>query len=372
LEAKILQSSEKLREELDEHAPSWSHREVLGVELWQALSALAFLVAGYVLKKISNVVVAHAAARYQSDAKLRFDYLFLSAAGKPLGYLILLGGVAGAAYVLPLPGHPPNLHVLVFAVFKVLLVADVLWFLFRIVDVLVQHLTHVARRTGSRLDDQILPLISKSLKVIIALVCAVWVVQLLGYSVTSLLAGLGIGGLAVALALQDALANFFGSVFILLDRPFRVGDMVKIREVQGKVEEIGLRSTRIRTLAGTLVYMPNKMIAESVVDNLSQVSGRQVTHSVRLPRTTEPHVLDRAVDVVREALGRTEGVDPASVTVHIDSLPGLGADIKISCLTTSADFEEQAAARDRIAQAVAAALARENLVAGPPPEAGKA
>jgi MscS family membrane protein len=135
----------------------------------------------------------------------------------------------------------------VLAVLKVLLAADVLWFLFRSVDVGVQCLAKLARRTDSRLDDQLIPLIRKALKITIGIVCFLWVVQLLGFSISSLIAGLGIGGLAVALALQDPLGNFFGSVFLFLDRPFGVGDWIKMDNVEGIVEDIGFRSTRVRT-----------------------------------------------------------------------------------------------------------------------------
>ena len=240
------------RIDLSSHVPEWARQEMMGVAIWQFLAAFFFILAGLVLKKISDFVFDRKIIPLLKRTRFAFDNLLAEAASKPVGWLLFLGGFGVAFGVLTLPTEP-NVRGFVFGTLKVLLVADAMWFLFRLVDVGVHYLSAVAEKTESKLDDQLVPVIRKALKATIAVISFVWVIQLLGYNVSSLLAGLGIGGLAVALALQDTLANFFGSIFIILDRPFAVGDWIKIGETEGVVEEIGFRSTRIRTWPTTVV-----------------------------------------------------------------------------------------------------------------------
>jgi len=357
---------EKLPGEIQEHVPSWARREFLGVAVWQAIAAVAFLVVGYLVKKVSDALTRRAQARFEANAERRFELVLAASAGKPLGYLILLAGVAGALWVLPLPEQPADVKFLAFAIAKVLLVADVLWFLFRAIDAAVAGLARLSERGQSRFGDQLVPMLRKSLKGILAIVCALWVVQLLGYSVTSLLAGLGIGGLAVALALQDTLANFFGSVFIFTDRPFKVGDQVRIADVEGVVEEIGFRSTRIRTWPASLVSIPNKTVAGATVENLSRMSRRRVMQTLGLPYKTGPDEMERAVAAVRETVAGDSGVDPEDVVVRFSDFGATGLQVLVIYYTRAVAYGEHLAAKERVNLAVMRRLRELGLSIGPP------
>jgi len=184
----------------------------------------------------------------------------------------------------------------------------------------------------------------------------VWVVQLLGYSVSSLLAGLGIGGLAVALALQDTLSNFFGSIFIFVDRPFRVGDMVRIDDVEGTVEEIGFRSTRIRTWPATLVSIPNKTVAESVVDNWSKMPKRRVFQTVGVTYETSADQMERAVAAIRKILEDDAGVDPEFLVVRFEDFGASSLDIRVAYFTKATDYAGYLETRERVNLAIMRAL----------------
>ena len=113
-------------------------------------------------------------------------------------------------------------------------------------------------------------------------------IQNLGYSVSGLLASLGIGGLAVALAAKDTLSNVFGSLMLILDRPFKLGDWIKAGDMEGTVEEIGFRSTRIRTFAKTLITVPNSIIANLPLDNFSRMPKRRIKLTVGVTYATTP------------------------------------------------------------------------------------
>jgi len=272
--------------------------------------------------------------------------------------LFALLGLYGAFAVLPLS---PGMSRFVFGALKVLVAGDVLWFLFRVVDIGDRFLRQLAERTDSKLDDQLVPVIRRALKVTIGVIGFVWVVQLLGYSVSSLIAGLGIGGLAIALALQETLGNFFGSVFIFLDRPFAVGDWVKIGDVEGVVEDIGFRSTRIRTWPTSLVSIPNKTVASSVIDNWSRMPKRRVVQTVGVTYETTADQMERAVEGIRKILEADEGVDQDFMVVRFNEFGDSSLNILVYYFTKATAFADHMATRERVNLAIMRLLASMGL-----------
>ena len=182
---------------------------------------------------------------------------------------------------------------------------------YRLVDVVRLWAPRQARKSHNRLDNMLVPILGASLRVTVGVLTVVQVAQSLSDKpVTSIIAGLGIGGIAVALAAQDSIRNFFGSVLIFFDKPFAVGDRVVVESHDGAVEEVGLRSTRIRTSDGHLVSIPNGELANKVIRNV----GRRpfVRHSFQLdiPYDTPHDLVRRAVEVLKEILRDHEGMRP--------------------------------------------------------------
>jgi len=341
---------------LEKYAPEWSRTRLLDTAVWQFAAAFGFVLLGLVLRKIFDYVTHRHIMPILRKTRVRFDNLVVNAAAKPFGWLLLLAGLAMAVWVLRLPVEPTNVKRFAFGVLKVLLVADVLWFLFRFVDVVAIYLAHLAGRTDSTLDDQLVPLVRKALKVTVALLMTVWVVQLLGYNITSLLAGLGVGGLAVALALQDTLANFFGSVFIFMDRPFMVGDMVEIEGTQGTVEQIGFRSTRIRTWPATLVSIPNKTVASTKIDNWSRMPKRRVSQTVGVTYETTADEMEQAVAAIRGILESDEGVDQEYIVVRFSEFGASSLDILVYYFTRAVAWADHLETKERVNLAIMRAL----------------
>jgi len=342
---------------LGDSLPDWVRYEFLGVAIWQFIAAFLLVLLGLALRKVSDYVFEKRIIPTLQKTRFNIDHLLSGALTKPLGCVILLGALALAVWVLALPTEPTNVRAGAFGALKVLLVADVLWLLFRLVDVLAVYLTRLAGRSESELDDQLVPLVRKALKVTIGLLLAVWVVQLLGYSVTSLLAGLGIGGLAVALALQDTLGNFFGSIFIFIDRPFLIGDMVKMGDVEGTVERIGFRSTRIRTWPATLVCIPNKTVAEATIDNWSKMPKRRVLQTIGVTYETTADQMQEAVAAIREVLAGDEGVDQEFIVVRFSGFGASSLDITIYYFTKAVAYADHLETRERVNLAIMRAVA---------------
>ena len=165
------------------------------------------------------------------------------------------------------------------------------------------------KKTESKLDDMMAPLVKKSLRITVVILVLVQIAQILSDKpITSIIAGLGIGGLAIALAAQDSIKNFFGSIVLFADKPFEIGDRVIIDGHDGPVEEVGLRSTKIRTLDGHLVTIPNGELANKSIHNIGKRPYiRQVTN-ITITYDTPPDKIDRALEILKELLDNHEGM----------------------------------------------------------------
>ncbi|MFP4055478.1 MAG: mechanosensitive ion channel family protein [Candidatus Brocadiia bacterium] len=339
--------------ELDiaEHLPQWAQGEFVGIAAWQYIACFLLILLGLVARKVSDHVVETRLVPLLRRTRYEALPLLAEAASRPAGYLLLLLGLFAALAVLGLP-REPDVRGFAFGAIKILVAIDVIWFLFRAVNVGERYLEKLAGRSESKLDDQLVPVIRKALKATIAVIGFVWVVQLLGYRVSSLLAALGIGGLAVALALQDTLGNFFGSVFIFLDRPFAVGDWIKVEGVEGIVEDIGFRSTRIRTWPATLVSIPNKTVASSTVDNWSRMPKRRVMQTVGVTYETTADQMEAAVDGIRQVVEGDEGVDKEFIVVRFTDFGDSSLNILVYYFTTAIPFADHTATKQRINLAI--------------------
>lgn len=172
-------------------------------------------------------------------------------------------------------------------------------------------------KTSSQIDDQLAPLATKTLKVLVVIVGALIVLQNFGVNVTALLAGLGIGGVALAFAAQDTVSNVFGTITILLDSPFKLGDRIKILDVDGNVIEVGFRSTQIRTLYNSVITIPNSVVAKEKIDNLTareNVFRFRVVLGFTYAATQEQ--IQKFSEHVRYFLKQEQIVDQERVVVH--------------------------------------------------------
>ncbi len=190
------------------------------------------------------------------------------------------------------------------AIFSAVFLIFILYLVTKLVDVMIVVLKERAERTESKLDDQLVPLIGKSVKGFIWGIGLLFFLQnILEYNISSLIAGLGIGGLAFAFAAQDSIANIFGAIMIFSDRPFMVGDAVNMEGFEGSVEAIGLRSTRIRTWDGTMVIIPNRTVASTHINNLAARPMRRTNFTLGLVYDTPTAKMEEALAILRDILG---------------------------------------------------------------------
>ena len=278
--------------------------QFLGNELWRY--GAFFLV-------LAGAVAAHFAVRAAWEAFLSRrnweEHLVKTLrvlSRRPLGAVLLLLALWGGLKLFALPSGAAAIlrgifigattFIVVYGLSKSADVAFALW---------IQH----ARRTKTKIDDQVIPILRKVTKAFLWSVAVLLILQNLGYNVSSLLAGLGIGGLAVALAAQETISNFIGALALLVDRPGEVGDRVDFDQlgVKGTIEAIGLRSTRIRTLDGTLVSIPNHTVADTVINNVGKRPTIKNTFTVGVTYDTSYEKLQEALRILRDILANHPG-----------------------------------------------------------------
>jgi small-conductance mechanosensitive channel len=206
---------------------------------------------------------------------------------------------------------PPTAERIANTIINVLGTLTVVIFVYRLIELMVFELSKFAEREDNLIDKTFVQMMRMIARIIVIVIGAIYLLRVIsGKPLSALLAGLGIGGLALALAAQDTLKNFFGSIMIMLDKPFAVGQRVTTGGIDGTVEDIGFRSTRVRTLTGHLVTIPNEKLATDSVENIGRRPSIRRLANITITYDTPPEKVEKAVSIIREILDNHEGMDP--------------------------------------------------------------
>lgn len=287
-------------------------RTVLGNPIEKYCWFTGILLIGIIFKKLLSTIFTRFLFRFlkkYASRSVGFDQL-LELLKKPFGLFILLLTLYSAFNQLEFPSSWEfsqkenfGLRMIFFRSFQIAIISSVCWIILRIVDFFGMVLIYKASLTESKTDDQLIPFLKEAVKIIIIIFSIFFILgSVFQLNIASLIAGLGIGGLAIALAAKESLENLLGSFTIFLDKPFVIGDLVKIEKVTGHVEHIGFRSTRIRTLEKSYVTVPNKKMVEAELDNLSLRTLRRVQSDIKLSYTTTSDQLQSIVSDIQKLL----------------------------------------------------------------------
>ncbi|MFH1811373.1 MAG: mechanosensitive ion channel family protein [Pseudomonadota bacterium] len=279
--------------------PPWMRAPVLGLMGWQLIYLVLLLVLGLIVRTVVAWFVAGWARRLMERLRISWGRDLLGSASQPLGTLALSGILAVG---MPVSNLPVALAAVGLIAIRLIAALAAVMVLYRIVDLFAAYLSDRADRTSTKLDDQLVPLVRKALRVVVISLGVVFVLQNLDVDVGSLIAGLGLGGLAFALAAKDTVANLFGSLTIFLDKPFQIGDWVAVAGTEGIIEEVGFRSTRVRTFYNSLVSVPNAKIADAVVDNYGLRRYRRTVTTLGVTYDSTPDQIEAFCDGIRAIL----------------------------------------------------------------------
>lgn len=303
-------------------------------ELIHYFTLAAIIIVTIVLHRVVKYFLTGPLARIVRSTKTPYDDEILKAITEPMGMLIILLGFYMATKLLPFPQNAENL---LLGIAKVCWHINIAYFLYRFVSILALFLKNLAHRADNNLDEGVAVMIGRALKISVITISFIFIAQNLGFNMSGLLAGLGIGGLAVALAAQDTFANFFGSFVILLTKPFLVGERILVMGFDGVVEHIGLRSTRIRTLSGTVVTLPNKEVVAVGIENINERPSIKFLEEIGIEYSTSTEKIRKAVSIIKEILDNTENLTEEKF-VHFNKFGDFSLTIRYFFWVTPADY----------------------------------
>ena len=287
---------------------------ILGFRLWRLLAALLVLVGGFIINLLIRSYIqfrakeADKAGLVEADDENKQSFLSLL-----LGSLLLPARIMVWAVTIRLLGPIliPSYQGQVSWVTEVFFSIAITVFLYSFVAVLEYYLLQYVKRKEMKVNENLIPVLRKIVRTVVVILAGLHLYQVItNQPVTTILAGLGIGGLAFALAAQDTIKNLFGFVMIAIDRPFVVGDRIKFDGHDGPVESVGLRSTRVRTLDGHVVTIPNSRAADSVIHNMSKRPFIKRVMNITITYDTPVDKIEKALSIVRELLHNHEGMNP--------------------------------------------------------------
>jgi len=315
------------------------------------------LVGAILLRRFVTTIIFNRLKRLAAKTETTLDDKLFPALEGPVTTFVMVTGIFAAVKVLKLSettdrtigyGSTVAFSLVVF------------WGLLRAFGAVLDHMHEVAREKQMGVAA-FMPWIKKTLVAIFVVIGVLITVQSLGFNVSTILSGLGIGGLAFALAAQDTIANLFGSIVVAIDQPFKVGETVRIGANTGLVEDIGLRSTKIRLIDKSLVILPNKLVSSEAIVNLSRFTQRRVEQVIGLTYDTTPDQMTAIVEDVKGIILAETVVDAESVMVFFRDFSASSLDLWIVYATKGPDFQEGLGLKQRVNLAIMRAVAARGL-----------
>ena len=331
-----------------ETIPKDLQSDFLGVQRWQWIGIGILLVVGYIVHRLALLILSALARPLGRTQEMEFLPGRITTAVRPLAMLVMLGTWWGGLQLLLIP---TEILTFVWPALNFIMTAVGVWASYRLIDLGSDVVSTRASRRGARVDEVLLPLARKTLKIVILALGSIFVLKALGverYTIDRLFAGLGLGGLAFALAAQESLKNFFGSITVILDRPFQVGDYIKVGAIEGTVESVGLRSTRIRTFYSSQVTIPNADLTVGAVDNLGRRQYRRMNCAIAVLYSTTPEQLEAFCEGIREIIRRHPLTRKDNYAVWVNAFAPSSIDILLNCFFTAPDWNTELRERHRL------------------------
>ena len=345
--------------DLLERFVNWLHGFFPGINetMFHWIACAVLFLAAILLRHIITNIIFHYLKKMAAKTETTLDDKLFPALEGPTATLVMVAGIFAALTVLQLSEQVDRW---VTGGAKISALAVVLWGMIRAGGAILDHLGEIAHEKHMTVAT-FMPLIKKTLFVFAVIFGVLVIAQSQGLPVQSFLAGLGIGGLAFALAAQDTIANLFGSFVVVMDQPFKVGDIVKIGANEGKVEDIGLRSTKVRTGARTLIVIPNKSVANEPITNFTRMPQRRVDQTLALTYDTTPDQLEAVIGDIRALLHDDADVHQDTIVVNFANYGASSLDVQLVWFATDPDWVKHMAVRERINLKIMRAVAARGL-----------
>jgi MscS family membrane protein len=279
-----------------------------GSTIPQYVLFFGILALGAIAGRILSFLLERRLSKAAQTTETAIDDIIIRSLGGPIALLgVFVAAALGRGVLTPTQEAERFLSTAV----EVPLIISAAWIAIRLTDGLIKnYIGRYADQTASKLDDALVPIVSRMTNIAIISISTIVVLDSIGYDVTAIIASLGIGGIALAFAARRTLSDVFGGAHILSTKPFLVDDVIEVDGTAGTVEEIGLRTTRIRDFDGRRITLPNSTLANAEVTNVSSEPTRRIKTFIGLSYATTPAEMEAALELAEETVGAVDGVDP--------------------------------------------------------------
>lgn len=349
------QKTEALAKKLEDSAAVQTFQQYLGQDIlgigilaWQLVAAFLAILAGLIIKRIALKFLQTRIEKFVQQTEAEWDDQLFEAIIKPINTFVMIGAVHLAAFLLifNLERFPTELIGKSYTIF---LGFTIIWLIYRLVDVAAHYLDELMAKADEGLRGQFTPLIRRALRIVVVIIGTLTVLATIGVNITGLVALGGVLGLAFSMGSQDSVANLVGTINILTDRPYKVGDWITVGgSIDGDVEEIGFRSTKIRMFDKTLMTVPNGKLASETIKNWSRMPKRRIKMTLGLTYDTTPNQMREALEAIETILVEDEGVDQDYKLVQFTDFGPSSLDVFLYYFSTSTVWKEYLETRERV------------------------
>ena len=301
-----------------------------------AIAVFAFFV---LLKNIFAKYVFKIILRLVNKTKFNADTKIVAAFQKPVTNFFEVLGFYFAFKVLTMAGIPISL-IFIEKAFSTAIIILITWGINNLTGESSVLFERMHKAYDIKVDKVLFPFLSKTLRIVVIALSITIIAEKWGYNIQGFVTGLGIGGLAFALAAKDAAANIIAGIFIILHKPFTIGDWISSDSLEGSIEEISFRTTKIRAIDQSLIIVPNSKLTDEAVINFSRRGKRRVSLNLELNYRTKREKLEICVESIRQMLENHPQVSKEDILVRFDKFNGTSLDILICFFTDTADFYE--------------------------------
>jgi len=307
------------------------------------ISKYIYAIVIFLFFQLFRVALRNITYKFVKKTSTQFDDDILDVIKKPVDYLFVAIGLHMAKNILTIPQYIDNIitHLL-----NSFFIVVIFWGIINILNHLSVNIHQFTNRFGDKISADVANFIVKSIRFFLILLSGITVLQEWGYNISGFIASLGLVGMAFALAAKDTASNLFGSLVIFTDRPFRVGDWIKTPEVEGTVESVGIRSTKVRTFAQALVSVPNGTLANSAILNWSKMGKRRIKTTIGLVYNTSSDDLQNILQDIRMMLQTHPDIDQETIYVYFSDFAQSSLNIFCYYFTKTTNWGEFMAVKE--------------------------
>ncbi|MGB0932055.1 MAG: mechanosensitive ion channel family protein [Chitinophagales bacterium] len=327
--------------------PPFFHQKIIGLQVWQWIGIFVLILFSIVFHKFLKLLFRIAVHRL-SDTKFGKLYIqkdLISQAGNILSLMIIVRMII---WFFPEMNFSSSVSFYLLPAIHIVFIVFCIIFAIRMVNLAEAYIDQFALKGNPVIGKQLLPLLRKLMKALAVIVGTFFILKDLEVNVTALLAGISIGGLAVALAAQDTIKNVFGSMMIFLDQPFKVGDRISFEALEGKVENVGFRSTRLRTRDNSLIYVPNARLADMTINNLGLRVYRRFESDLGVTYETPPLLILKFVKGLRKVITNHPNTHKEYYHVYLNDLDSSSITIYFNVYFKVSTWDDELHARQEI------------------------